>query len=103
MVAQLNPSKLSLLLTRALLPLCCLAMAPAALAGAQARETSGAEARKVAAAAADASRDGGAEARLIEIYKLIGQAQTRTALARAEALVKDHPNFSLAQLVYGDL
>jgi L,D-transpeptidase YnhG len=48
-------------------------------------------------------RDGEAEARLIEIYKLIGQAQTRPALAKAEALVRDHPNFQLAQLVYGDL
>ena len=48
-------------------------------------------------------RDGEAEARLIEIYRLIGQAQTRAALAKAEALVRDHPNFSLAQLVYGDL
>lgn len=49
------------------------------------------------------ARDGEAEARLIEIYKLIGQAQTRTALAKAEALVRDHPHFGLAQLVYGDL
>lgn len=48
-------------------------------------------------------RDGEAEARLIEIYKLIGQAQTRQALAKAETLVADHPNFQLAQLVYGDL
>ncbi|MCG2592844.1 L,D-transpeptidase family protein [Ramlibacter sp. XY19] len=48
-------------------------------------------------------RDGEAEAKLIEIYKLIGQAQTRQALAKAETLVKDHPNFQLAQLVYGDL
>lgn len=48
-------------------------------------------------------RDGEAEARLIEIYRLIGQAQTRAALARAETLVREHPNFSLAQLVYGDL
>jgi L,D-transpeptidase YnhG len=47
--------------------------------------------------------DGEAEARLIEIYRLIGQAQTRLALAKAEALVKDSPNFQLAQLVYGDL
>jgi L,D-transpeptidase YnhG len=49
------------------------------------------------------ARDGETEARLIEIYRLIGQAQTRAALAKAEALVRDHPNFSLAQLVYGDL
>lgn len=52
---------------------------------------------------AAASRDGEAEARLIEIYKLLGQAQPREALAKAEGLVKDHPNFQLAQLVYGDL
>ncbi|WP_421955805.1 L,D-transpeptidase family protein [Polaromonas sp.] len=49
------------------------------------------------------ARDGEAEARLIDIYKLIGQARTRDALAKAEGLVKDHPNFQLAQLVYGDL
>ena len=49
------------------------------------------------------SRDGNAEARLIDIYKLIGQANSRDALTQAESLVKDHPNFQLAQLVYGDL
>ncbi len=48
-------------------------------------------------------RDGEAEARLIDIYKLIGQANTRDALPKAESLVADHPNFQLAQLVYGDL
>ncbi len=48
-------------------------------------------------------RDGQAEARLIEIYRLIGLAQPREALAKAESLVGDHPNFQLAQLVYGDL
>jgi L,D-transpeptidase YnhG len=50
-----------------------------------------------------AIRDGQAEARLIEVYRLIGNAQSRQALQRAEALVRDHPNFQLAQLVYGDL
>ena len=54
-------------------------------------------------AAPKPARDGEAEARLIEIYRLIGQAQAREALAKAEALVADHPNFQLAQLVYGDL
>lgn len=103
MVQQFNPPQLSLLLSRALLALCCLAAAPAVLAGGQARKSQGAEPRKGAIAAPVATRDGEAEARLIEIYKLIGQAQGRTALTRAEALVKDHPNFSLAQLVYGDL
>ena len=48
-------------------------------------------------------RDGQAEARLIEIYKFIGQGSTREALRKAEDLVRDHPNFQLAQLVYGDL
>ena len=52
---------------------------------------------------AAAPRDGQAEARLVEIYKLIGQAKTRPALAMAEKLVAEHPNFQLAQLVYGDL
>ena len=47
--------------------------------------------------------DGQAENRLIEIYRLIGQANPREALRKAESLVKDQPNFQLAQLVYGDL
>ncbi len=47
--------------------------------------------------------DGVAEARLIEIYKLIGKAQNREALVQATQLVEDLPNFQLAQLVYGDL
>ena len=55
--------------------------------------------RQLAASAGE----GLVEARLIEIYKLIGQANTRDALPKAESLVKDHPNFQLAQLVYGDL
>ena len=59
--------------------------------------------QKVAKADQQNQRDGQAEARLIAIYKLIGQAKTREALSLAERLVKDHPNFQLAQLVYGDL
>lgn len=43
------------------------------------------------------------EARLIEIYRLIGAERTRDALVKAEALVADVPNFQLAQLVYADL
>lgn len=43
------------------------------------------------------------EARLIEIYRLIGQARTREALEKAQTLVRDVPNFQLAQLVHGDL
>ncbi len=44
-----------------------------------------------------------AEARLLEVYRLIGQGQTRQALERAQALTHDVPTFQLAQLVYGDL
>ena len=44
-----------------------------------------------------------AEARLIEIYRLIGKSETQVAIKKAEHLVKDFPNFQLAQLVYGDL
>jgi len=50
-----------------------------------------------------ASAGGKAEAQLIDIYKLVGQAKGREALVKAESLVRDHPNFQLAQLVYGDL
>ena len=48
-------------------------------------------------------RDGLAEARLIEIYRLIGGGNTREALKKAEQLVADYPHFQLAQLVLGDL
>ncbi|MDP3752415.1 MAG: L,D-transpeptidase family protein [Polaromonas sp.] len=67
----------------------------------------GANYKRPAASARGAKRaavkDGEAEARLIEIYKLAGQSKAREALAKAERLVHDHPNFQLAQLVYGDL
>lgn len=43
------------------------------------------------------------EERLLEIYKLIGQSRLREAMPRAEALVRDRPNFQLAHLVYADL
>lgn len=48
-------------------------------------------------------RDGKAEARLVEIYQLIGNGLIRPALSKADALVKDYPHFQLAQLIYGDL
>jgi L,D-transpeptidase YnhG len=44
-----------------------------------------------------------AEARLLQIYQLIGQGKSREALLLADKLVVDHPNFALAQLVHGDL
>ena len=46
---------------------------------------------------------GQAEARLIDIYRLTSQGQHREALAKADLLVRDHPNFHLAHLVHGDL
>jgi len=44
-----------------------------------------------------------AEARLLDVYRLIGKGQARQALAQAQSLAHDVPNFQLAQLVYGDL
>jgi len=46
---------------------------------------------------------GNAEARLIDVYRLIGEGDHREALKRAESLAADHPNYQLAQLVLGDL
>jgi len=80
----------------------CLAPLVPALAPARAEAATKAAARP-AAAPQRAPRDGEAEARLIEIYKLIGQGGPREALRKAESLTRDHPNFQLAQLVYGDL
>lgn len=95
---QLNLLPGSSFRSRLLLALCAAALAISAASAAQPRKTHHAAVRK-----APPVRDGEAEARLIEIYRLIGQARTRAALAKAEGLVQDHPNFSLAQLVYGDL
>ncbi|MDE2048868.1 MAG: L,D-transpeptidase family protein [Betaproteobacteria bacterium] len=44
-----------------------------------------------------------AEARLLDIYRLIGTGNLKAALARADALVADVPNFRLAYLVRGDV
>ncbi|HWS06064.1 MAG TPA: L,D-transpeptidase family protein [Burkholderiaceae bacterium] len=59
--------------------------------------------RNFTPSAHDTLRAGEPEARLIEIYRLIGEARGSDALVRAEALVNDHPDFQLAQLVFGDL
>ena len=50
-----------------------------------------------------APRGGSPEARLLGVYRLIGEGRSREALTAAEALVRDVPTFQLAQLVYGDL
>jgi L,D-transpeptidase YnhG len=98
---QLNLTPGSPTIKKALLALCCAAGLLATAAAAPQGRHATAAARK--APAAPVVRDGETEARLIEIYRLIGQARPRVALERAEALVRDHPNFALAQLVYGDL
>jgi len=48
-------------------------------------------------------RDGVAEQRLVEVYRLTAEGKTREALAKAETLAREHPNFQLAQLALGDL
>ncbi len=47
--------------------------------------------------------DGVAEQRLLEVLELTSTGQTEQALAKAQALVRDYPNFQLAQLTLGDL
>ena len=79
--------------------LACVALAALPAQGAPRKARAG----SAPAAPKAAARDGEAEARLIEVYRLIGGGHGRQALARAEALVRDHPTFGLAQLVYGDL
>ncbi|MEI7536421.1 MAG: L,D-transpeptidase family protein [Comamonadaceae bacterium] len=44
-----------------------------------------------------------AESRLFEVYQLLAKSESRKALEQAQNLVRDYPNFQLAQLVYGDL
>ncbi len=61
-----------------------------------------ASAPAVPSAAADRS-DGLAETRLLEVYRLAANGRGRDALDKAAKVVGDHPNFQLAQLVYGDL
>lgn len=47
--------------------------------------------------------DGFSEQRLLEVLGLMARGQSKEALEKVEKLVQDHPNFQLAQLVYGDL
>lgn len=50
-----------------------------------------------------ALRDGQAEARLLGILELTRAGRTGQALEQAQRLVRDYPNFHLAQLTLGDL
>ena len=75
----------------------CLGLAPASASAPVKAKPAAAQAES------PANRQGVAEARLIEIYRLIGRANTRPALEQAQRLVRDYPHFALAQLVYADL
>jgi L,D-transpeptidase YnhG len=77
----------------------------AAVAAAAATVGAGAAAAPRAKRQASTSAANGlqAEARLLQIYQMIGQGKSREALKLADKLVADHPNFPLAQLVHGDL
>lgn len=50
-----------------------------------------------------AVRDDGPEGRLMAAYAALSQDRGREAFERAAALVRDHPGFALAQLLYADL
>lgn len=47
--------------------------------------------------------DSAAEARLVGVYRLVSQGNTRKALAEAQNLARDYPHFQLAHLAVGDL
>lgn len=51
----------------------------------------------------DTLRDGQAETRLLRIFDLIRAGHADNALEQAQTLVRDYPNFRLAQLTLGDL
>ncbi|WP_041946204.1 L,D-transpeptidase family protein [Variovorax paradoxus] len=77
----------------------------AAAADARTAAAKGTPRNKAAAASSAAAiqQASSAEARLIAVYELFGRGQARPALAKARDLVRDYPNFQLAQLVYADL
>jgi len=70
---------------------------------AEAKTAAAKPARRPARAADPIQEASNAEARLIAVYEMFGRGQARPALAKARDLVRDYPNFQLAQLVYGDL
>ncbi|KRD15084.1 hypothetical protein ASE39_15045 [Acidovorax sp. Root267] len=77
--------------------------APAHAQSGKVGRTAPSSAAEPAAAKSPDLRDGQAEARLLAIYKLIAEGRSREALAQAETLARDYPNFQLAQLAVGDL
>ena len=68
-----------------------------------AKRPSHAPAKPAQVEAAGPATDSVAEARLLEVYRLMAAGQSREALTQAGNLVQAYPHFQLAQLVYGDL
>lgn len=85
------------------LPWIALALAAGAHASAATKPKHPAVAQTAALNQAIKASDGQAEAQLLEAYRLMANGRSREALALAANVVHDHPNFQLAQLVYGDL
>lgn len=73
-----------------------------ACAGAAVQAAAGASHTAAPASTALRTADG-AEARLLEVYALIGQGRQAEALARAGQLARAWPTFQAAQLVHADL
>ncbi len=84
-------------------PLLFMALAAASCVSVQARKDVNAEAAPQVALPALPVQSASAEARLLDVYRLIGAGRSREALEKAAALTRDIPNFQLAQLVYADL
>jgi lipoprotein-anchoring transpeptidase ErfK/SrfK len=89
-------------LTLAVISLSLATAAGAAWAQRQRSAATGATGQGASASTPESS-NASPEARLIAIYRLIGEARLPEALTAAEALSRDSPRFRLAQLVYGDL
>lgn len=95
--------KFCLVMTRVLGPVLALAVASTCLHQATAAPASAAQSAAAVSSAQTPPPTATAEARLLDIYKLIAAGQTKSALAQAQSLVEDVPNFQLGQLVYADL
>ena len=81
-----------------------LLLAPPALAQGPDRGKARKAVRSTPAASQPAPlRDGQAETRLLQVFRLASDGHHREALAQAERLVRDYPHFQLAQLALGDL
>ncbi len=78
------------------------ALALSASAQAAAHKKTGSK-NKIRKVTQESPPPGLAEARLIGVYQLVAKSRIREALDHAESLVRDYPNFQLAQLVLGDL